>query len=365
MACSLPGGNLGRIQQATNPNSSYACMDSGCTQDMCPTWQSFLTYTPLSDCYVTIANSEKITCAGRGAVILTLRDKTVKLANVLHVSDLEMTLLSVRSHRGRDQGCSFIADASGCFLTFPSFVLDIDDSDSCVVPCSLASLCALPDYSETAHRHASRASHSNAFRFSAKRARGTLLHFVKGAVQRVGVPPKSHHDLKRRVAPPIRPYCEVPESSTAAIKRYTPQQLHRLLGSRTLSDYKQLQTLGTGIQVVDTGDPPLSLGSVVNIQQSRKGHQLLRPKQALATVGLDICYGDGISPGGFSYCLLLVDRATRKTWVYGLKDMNGATLADALWKFFIDTGGSPNRRAGVLATYVSLPNGAGSIPAAA
>ena len=130
MARSIPKGNLSRIQRATNPNSSYACIDSGCTQDMCPTRQSFLTYTPLLDSYVTIANSEKITCAGRGTVILTLRDKTVKLANVLHVPDLKMTLLSVHSHRRCGQGCSFIADASGCFLTFPSFVLDVDDSNT-------------------------------------------------------------------------------------------------------------------------------------------------------------------------------------------------------------------------------------------
>ena len=238
MARSLPNGNLGCIQRATNPNSSHACIDSGCTQD-----------------------------------------------------------------------------------------------------------------------------YSDAFRFSAKRARGALLCFAKGAVRRVGLPPKSHHNpaeikkvpsvqpkvsllstpaLKRRVAPPVQS-CEVSESSAAAVKRYTRQQLHRLLGSHTLSDYKQLQTLCTGIQVVGTGDPPLSLGSVVNVQQSRKGQQLSRPKHALNTVGMDICYGDGIFPGGYSYCLImLVDRATRKTWVYGLKDMNGATLADALWKFFMDAGDFPN-----------------------
>jgi hypothetical protein len=32
-----------------------------------------------------------------------------------------------------------------------------------------------------------------------------------------------------------------------------------------------------------------------------------------------------------------------KTWVYGLKDMNGQTISDALWKFFIDAGGFPRR----------------------
>ena len=54
---------------------------------------------------------------------------------------------------------------------------------------------------------------------------------------------------------------------------------------------------------------------------------------------MDIGYGDGTSPGGFKYNLLLVDRTTCKTWVYGLCDMNGSTIADAIWSFFIDAGG--------------------------
>ena len=74
-------------------------------------------------------------------MILTLRDKTVKLANVLHVPDLEMSLLtlSVRSHRRRRQGCSLVAEESEHSLTLQNFVLDIDDADDCVDPCSIAS----------------------------------------------------------------------------------------------------------------------------------------------------------------------------------------------------------------------------------
>jgi hypothetical protein len=326
MARAISNGSLGRIQRATSSPSAYACIDSGCTQDMVPMRQSFLTYTPLKECHVTIANSEKIPCAGRGTVLLTLRDKTVKLSNVLHVPDLEMTLLSVRSHRRRGQGCSFIADESGCFLTFPSFVLDIDDADDCVIPCSLANPKAAPDYCERTQHHGYRASRADTFRFSAKRARGTLLQFSEGSARRTGVPPRAEHDpaellvapspskvslpaspaLERRIPPPVRP-CEIPESSAAATIRYTPQQLHRLLGCRNLPDYKQLQSLGTGIQVVDTGDPPLSLGSVVNVQRGRKGRSISRPPRTLDTVGMDICYGDGVSPGGYSYCLMLVE----------------------------------------------------------
>jgi hypothetical protein len=103
-------------------------------------------------------------------------------------------------------------------------------------------------------------------------------------------------------------------------------------------DYKQLQSLDAGIKFVDTGDLPLSIGSVVNVEQGRKGCSLCRLHKALDVISMDICHGDGVSPGGCSYCLMLVDRATRKTWVHvhGLKDMNGETMSDALWRFFID-----------------------------
>ena len=183
MARSVPTGNLSRIQRATSSSSTFACVDSGCIQDMVPMRQAFLTYTPLTACYVIITNSQRIPCAGHGTVILTLRDKTVKLCNVFHVPDIEMPLLSVRSHRGRGQGCSFLADGSGCFLTFPTFILDIDDEDDCVIPCSLATLSAKPDYSEVTQHRAYCSSHVDTLRFRAKRARGTLLCFSKGNVR--------------------------------------------------------------------------------------------------------------------------------------------------------------------------------------
>jgi hypothetical protein len=42
-----------------------------------------------------------------------------------------------------------------------------------------------------------------------------------------------------------------------------------------------------------------------------------------------------------SYCLMLLNRAAHKTWVNGLKDMNGKTISDALWRFLVDARGFP------------------------
>jgi hypothetical protein len=188
MACAVPSSSLGRIQRATSSNSALACVDSGCTRDMVLMRQAFLTCTPLKDCYIMISNSKQIQCAGRGTVVLTLCDKTVKLCNVLHVPDLEITLLSVRSHQRQGQGCSFLADHSGCFLTFPNFVLDIDNEDDCVIPCSLASIHARPDHSEFTQHRACCSSQVNTFRFKAKQVRGTMPCFSEENVCRVASP---------------------------------------------------------------------------------------------------------------------------------------------------------------------------------
>jgi hypothetical protein len=74
MARAVPAGSLGRIQGATSSNSALAWVDRGCSWDMVPTRQAFLTCTPLKDCYVTVANSERIPCAGLGTAVLTLHD---------------------------------------------------------------------------------------------------------------------------------------------------------------------------------------------------------------------------------------------------------------------------------------------------
>jgi hypothetical protein len=58
---------------------------------------------------------------------------------------------------------------------------------------------------------------------------------------------------------------------------------------------------------------------------------------------MDIGYGDGKSPGGFTHVLVLVDLSTRYGWTYSLKNTSGTSIVDALWQFFIDAGGFPKR----------------------
>jgi hypothetical protein len=53
---------------------------------------------------------------------------------------------------------------------------------------------------------------------------------------------------------------------------------------------------------------------------------------------MDIAFGDCVSVGGFRYALILVDRATRYNWVYGLKDLSVDSILSALRYFKADAG---------------------------
>ena len=137
---------------------------------------------------------------------------------------------------------------------------------------------------------------------------------------------------------PIIPSQYVPESAAPSTVRYSSDELKRLFGCRKLN-YEVLPHLGTGLHVTTDSAPPPSIGDFVTIKQGKHGSTVPRPKNALHTVGADIGHGDGTSPGGYRYCLMLVDLSTPYAWCYGLPDLTGPSLEDAFWRFFVDAGG--------------------------
>jgi hypothetical protein len=58
---------------------------------------------------------------------------------------------------------------------------------------------------------------------------------------------------------------------------------------------------------------------------------------------MDIVFGDCMSLGGFRYALLLVDVATRYTWLYGLQTVSSGDIIFALDAFRADTGAYPKK----------------------
>jgi hypothetical protein len=111
-------------------------VDSGCTRHMSPFKRAFISYKPTPNSYVILADKSKMARMGFGTTSFVLDNKTIILHNVLHVPKLRSPLLSVRCFR-RLLGCSFLADNKGSFLTFPKFILPVDDSSDCTISGSL------------------------------------------------------------------------------------------------------------------------------------------------------------------------------------------------------------------------------------
>jgi len=117
--------------------SGYACIDSGATHDMSNGQASdFANYRSLpKGSHVLVADNHPIECLGVGTKIWRIggpRGHIVARREVLHVPALKAPLFSVRQHR-RHQGCSFVADNKGCYLTFPTFSVPVDDSTDCLI----------------------------------------------------------------------------------------------------------------------------------------------------------------------------------------------------------------------------------------
>jgi hypothetical protein len=109
-------------------------INSGATSHMNPYRGAFIKYTLLPfGHYVELVDKSKVPVLGIGTTLQRLRNKLITLTEVLHVPRLHSPLLSICSFRRR-QGCAFIADPSTCCLTFPTFVLDIDDAKTVYFP---------------------------------------------------------------------------------------------------------------------------------------------------------------------------------------------------------------------------------------
>jgi len=144
--------------------------------------------------------------------------------------------------------------------------------------------------------------------------------------------------------PELLPSDKVP-SSTPGHRRLSIHQLHRYIGFRTLKNWHSLIDVGQPtIDIINDGTPPLELGDVANIRTSRRNTTPIpHPPNFLDVVHLDIGYGDCKAVGGAKYVILLVDQATRFSWVYALRSLNHKEIISVLQQFMIDAGASPHR----------------------
>ncbi len=78
----------------------------------------------------------------------------------------------------------------------------------------------------------------------------------------------------------------------------------------------------------------MSLGSFATIPKAKRNGPLDRTfYRFLDAVHMDIAFGDCVSVGGYCYALILVNRATRYNWAFGLKTLSSECILAALCLF--------------------------------
>ena len=123
-------------------------------------------------------------------------------------------------------------------------------------------------------------------------------------------------------------------------------ELRMSLGFRNVDEYVRIlpHIAQPTITISTSIDSPPQLGSVATIERRRRNTSPLQlPNSFLDTVHCDIAYGKRRALGGTKYILLLVDRATRKKYAYGLQNLS-SDVQCALQQFFVDCGGRAPKR---------------------
>jgi hypothetical protein len=132
--------------------------------------------------------------------------------------------------------------------------------------------------------------------------------------------------------------------SNAAPKHlhFTIPRLSRYFGFRSFKNWDVLHDVcQPNFSFLNSTYLPLELGQVANIKKARSNKTPIdHPPDFLDVVHCDIGYGATKSIGnGASHCLLLVDQATRYTWIYPLKMLHHESIKAALsaicWYRFI------------------------------
>lgn len=130
---------------------------------------------------------------------------------------------------------------------------------------------------------------------------------------------------------------EVPPSYTPGPAKNTTSfdslRLHRIFGCRRFKNQLHITTASKNAQLIRCGEMPSTIGDFTTINNPPKGKKLTQRRRFLDKVHMGIFFGDCMALGGFRYALVLVDVATRFTWLYGLTSLSSTDIIDALTSF--------------------------------
>eukprot|EP00956_Cyclotella_meneghiniana_P032302 scaffold88129_cov23-Cyclotella_meneghiniana.AAC.1 len=363
-------------------DEAYCCADSGATRHMFPDYKTFVSYHPCHNKTVLLGDSTELPILGYGTAKFSLNGHVILVRNALHVPGLTDPLYSLRQHRFM-QGCGvFSHHDSGAFLLFPNFAIKIDDRVDC-----LLNFKAIGRQSSSKIAYAEPRSSSSAF--DAARP----AHLIEPddpsdedddldkisyhiptpkttSVPQVPTQPTTpsataspeptvieQSDLEASASKPLtkrimdaihhnpRDLPPIPPSYTPAAcenrTTFDALKLHKIFGCRKFRTQSHLISASKNASLLAGGEFPPTIGDFASITMPARGKPITKRRKFLDKVHMDIVYGDCVALGGYRYALLLVDVATRYTWIYGMQTTSAADIILALEAFKADTGTYP------------------------
>ena len=327
--------NPGCIFSPLPDSEDECCADSGATHVMLPDYKAFNSYRTQVGRTVTLGDKSTVPIAGEGTATFSINGKVITVRNALHVPDLRQPLYSLRKHKSMPGCGTFSHSDVGSLILFPNFILDIDDSiDNIITYKSIGRQqpIYLSDYIEPRPSSASTADASHSPTSSPDTSdimSDSDLMATASEPLPLSLLSLLHPDPTS--LPPIRP-----ENTPAPCESRTlfdPLKLHKIFGCRRFKNQQHIIAASQNATLLKTGEFPVSLGSFTTIPNPPAGKTSKKRRKYLDKVHLDIVFGDCMSLGGYTHALLLVDSATRYSWIYGLASLTSASIIDALQQF--------------------------------
>ena len=212
------------------------------------------------------------------------------------------------SEHRRQLSCSFVANTTGSFLSFPDFTLQVDDTYECTLqmrtfypllpdPLPRLDFCPIPSSVGSAVPAVTRSitvrsadinqfydqvplpsdeKNSSDDSTSSSSCSTTDNDDYdddrKDSSSSTSVTVK--HTTTTTLGRPSLPVYYKQLSNAPKLTRFTTQQLYSLLGSRSLKDWNDINDIALPtISISTTGVLPLELGDVVNLKAARKNKQ--------------------------------------------------------------------------------------------
>ena len=267
--------------------------------------KAFISFIPETEGgYVKLANNARIPIVGSGTIRVIFYTSTLEIDDVFYVLSLINSLYSIKQHI-RNPHCAFhCAYEYGCKLLYPHFTIPINDNDEFYLPC-------------------------------ARPPPSTKVHWTNIVC---------HKKALTVQLPKLQPHHK-PNPSQQNSRCITNHELHRYIGYcnlQNMDDFKQ--AIQNTITIVNVGELPKGISLYTTIKCHKHNTNLIpHPSQFFDVVHIDIGYGDTIVPGGFKFCLLIVDCKTRYSFIFGLKDTKASSIITALRKLHATTGMFPKQ----------------------